>query len=1253
MNGAVRIVRLSVENVGIHDRRVDLGELSPQLNVISGGNESGKSTLIKALRATLFEKHEAKHSGIKELQTYNSRLAPEVWVELDLGNERVHVYRRFLEKPITELRDVDGGLVRLRGSDVDQYLLQRLGGHQAKSNRGTKPGDMGLWGLLWIAQDETAYSDPVALLDDSKDGHAEEVRGALAEVVGRQVGQIIGGRQGERVRSRVLEHLATFFTGKRGDPTGDYAKAIEAKHKIDQHVAKIEQAVREIEDYSLEHQRKSGRLRELDRQRQRLEQEHEAARHAVQRAGALRSKEQQVGALHEAARMRLEVARKALADRQALQGECADRSTELERLRTEQRGREQVLAAQLEELREAQQQAGSARQEAIQRGQELATLSRSLDRERRTQELNVLMNRLADAEQTAIEQSSIRQLMEKTLNASDYERVKSLSDRIREQRALVEKMGTRLLLEQPGRETRIFPVAVTYGGEIEGVGRVTIEAARPGLAEATERLRQTTIRLEQALQENGVTDLQQAREQRAAVQADEEESEQIRTRLTELAPEGIESLASSLEVHSARRQRGDEALHAARQAAAEVAKFDESLKADPFDETTIQALREVNQRALSAQAACAQAGTLVSLHALKPVKVRIGDGASQPLKAGEHIPTHPLTEQTTLLIDDRIEVTLQPRGQDLTRLKAQQERTEAELQRQLAQLEVSDLAMAESRASVRAQQIFARDAALERLQSLAPKGIRLFSEQLESSSRECVQLERAMKESRQLDARLRLIEERQRGYRITKAVLNRLEKLGRELTKLQTEQQRFAARLTCVAGPLAAALATASDSVLVCEPLRYMLTSELTVTVIPGETEAGAELVRTEQQLAAELAAMSIPDWGEAEARFREGIHIQSQFKALERRLSELAPEGLEVLRNTATDKRNVLDSIAVVDVQIPENADPGLLLRQAETLVRTDELTAKDAERVAESRRQAFDTLDRESQRMATTLENNESRLKTLQHQLETARLSESDESLAAHQRRAVGEQETAHSAWKRAQDDLEGIALDELQEDELRAAQTVRSWREQRDGLHSEVVRLQTLLGQAATEGRFELLTDAKVAQAAATAELLRLEREAQAARRLADVVQAVYEAEQQRFLAPVLTESKPYLKALRPGTELRLSANFKLEKVLRDGAEEEFGQLSGGTREQLAVIVRLALARVLAKDSRPLPLILDDPMGWTDDERFMTMVRILRSAARDLQVIVLTCHPERFLRLQADYSVDLDVLKREGTREALHSA
>jgi uncharacterized protein YhaN len=75
---------------------------------------------------------------------------------------------------------------------------------------------------------------------------------------------------------------------------------------------------------------------------------------------------------------------------------------------------------------------------------------------------------------------------------------------------------------------------------------------------------------------------------------------------------------------------------------------------------------------------------------------------------------------------------------------------------------------------------------------------------------------------------------------------------------------------------------------------------------------------------------------------------------------------------------------------------------------------------------------------------------------------------------------------------------------------------------------------------------------------------------------------------------------------------------------------------------VIVRLALARVMARDKRPLPLILDDTLGWTDDGRFLSMVQILREAASDLQIILLTCHPARFYRFHAEYSVDLDRLR-----------
>jgi hypothetical protein len=70
--------------------------------------------------------------------------------------------------------------------------------------------------------------------------------------------------------------------------------------------------------------------------------------------------------------------------------------------------------------------------------------------------------------------------------------------------------------------------------------------------------------------------------------------------------------------------------------------------------------------------------------------------------------------------------------------------------------------------------------------------------------------------------------------------------------------------------------------------------------------------------------------------------------------------------------------------------------------------------------------------------------------------------------------------------------------------------------------------------------------------------------------------------------------------------------------------------------------AQARVMARDRRPFPLILDDTRGWTDDGQFLSMVQILRDASSELQIILLTCHPAGFNRFQAEYSVDLDQLR-----------
>ncbi|WP_412523637.1 ATP-binding protein, partial [Dietzia lutea] len=87
-------------------------------------------------------------------------------------------------------------------------------------------------------------------------------------------------------------------------------------------------------------------------------------------------------------------------------------------------------------------------------------------------------------------------------------------------------------------------------------------------------------------------------------------------------------------------------------------------------------------------------------------------------------------------------------------------------------------------------------------------------------------------------------------------------------------------------------------------------------------------------------------------------------------------------------------------------------------------------------------------------------------------------------------------------------------------------------------------------------------------------------------------------------------------------------------------DYESLSGGAREQLAVIVRIACARLVGDDG--VPVFLDDTMGYTDPSRRLTMGAVIAAAAATSQVIVLTCDRARFAGIGG---VRTHVMQRSG--------
>ena len=172
----------------------------------------------------------------------------------------------------------------------------------------------------------------------------------------------------------------------------------------------------------------------------------------------------------------------------------------------------------------------------------------------------------------------------------------------------------------------------------------------------------------------------------------------------------------------------------------------------------------------------------------------------------------------------------------------------------------------------------------------------------------------------------------------------------------------------------------------------------------------------------------------------------------------------------------------------------------------------------------------------------------------------------------------------------------------------------------------------------------------EALAVAHHARLERDALAARLLADLFREKKQAVEDRFAEPLKARVGDYLQRLF-GLGVEVSIDLSGEGIgsveltrTADGAVPfGFGALSGGTREQVGASLRLALAEILAEDHDGcLPVVFDDAFVNADPERLRGLQRVLDlGAQRGLQVIVLTCDPVAYDTL----GVKITEIRRQG--------
>lgn len=144
-----------------------------------------------------------------------------------------------------------------------------------------------------------------------------------------------------------------------------------------------------------------------------------------------------------------------------------------------------------------------------------------------------------------------------------------------------------------------------------------------------------------------------------------------------------------------------------------------------------------------------------------------------------------------------------------------------------------------------------------------------------------------------------------------------------------------------------------------------------------------------------------------------------------------------------------------------------------------------------------------------------------------------------------------------------------------------------------------------------------------------------------RILDIIRATYERERQ---PETLQEASGYLNRLTQGRYQRVWTPLG-ENVLRvDDAEGHclpVEMLSRGTREQLFLSLRMALAASYARRGAALPLVLDDVLVNFDADRAAAAAAVLRDfAAAGHQLLVFTCH-EHISNIFASLSVPVSRL------------
>ena len=226
----MKLLHVAIDGVGRFGTPVRLEGLGPGVNILSAHNEAGKSTMFRAIRTCLFERHNTTRDEVKKLATEGLSLPAKITIGFEHEGQTFELTKSFLRSPSAKLTRNSVEIARNR--EADEGLWEILG--ITPDNK----IDQGAYGVLWVEQGQSFYvPEP-----------SEAATSVLNNVIQQEVGTLVGGERARQLLKEVKDELGKLLTdGGKAKTTGPLGVAQRHLEAIEQQRIEAEKRLAELD----------------------------------------------------------------------------------------------------------------------------------------------------------------------------------------------------------------------------------------------------------------------------------------------------------------------------------------------------------------------------------------------------------------------------------------------------------------------------------------------------------------------------------------------------------------------------------------------------------------------------------------------------------------------------------------------------------------------------------------------------------------------------------------------------------------------------------------------------------------------------------------------------------------------------------------------------------------------------------------------------------------------------------------------